>query len=105
MSENFDGNTGWQVNEGGDVVPDGPSIDMPGNDTRPHDTYTDPLQEAAQKIDDNFDPSRGLSPEEARTLNSAAEQERGGRSVTPDPSKVRELPGKNGRPLNWKESA
>lgn len=103
MSEKFDGNSGWQVNNEGDVIPDGEMSALPQDKTPDHDVYTDPMQVSAQEIDDNFDPKVGLTPEQARILNESARQERGGRSVTPNPRKVRELPGKNGRPTNWKD--
>lgn len=99
MSEKYNGNTGWEQNEDGDVVvPQGePEVDPRASHINDSD-----LREIHSQFDtDEVDPQAPISRKEARRLNQEAEDDRG-HSVTPNPEDVNELPGKDGRPTNWK---
>ncbi|MCA9344108.1 MAG: hypothetical protein H6793_02165 [Candidatus Nomurabacteria bacterium] len=99
MSEEYNGGPGWVENEDGDVVvPQGePELDP----RAPYINESD-LRDTHLHFDtDEVDPRAPISRKEARRLNQEAEDDRG-YSVTPKPSDVRELPGKDGRPTNWK---
>ncbi|MCA9343027.1 hypothetical protein KC950_03400 [Candidatus Saccharibacteria bacterium] len=117
MSETFDGNNGWKV-EDGEVIPH--SGDAPVDYRQPHinnsEMSLDPefsIRGAAKAAEEviaiedrmNEDAANGKPPEisqsDARKLNEHARENRGGKTLGVNPSKpITELPGKHGR-RNW----
>lgn len=99
MSKEYNGGHGWVEDEDGDVVvpPGEPELDP----RAPHINNSDLRETHSQFDTDEVDPHAPITREKARRLNQNAEDERG-YSVTPNPSDVIELPGKNGRPTNRK---
>jgi hypothetical protein len=94
MSEINDSNTGWKV-EAGEVVPDEQGINAPRFPEEVEPTVDGlPLasddEEAAlardeaieaERIDEEFDPKKGLTRGQARLLNGLAADKRSGKPV------------------------
>ena len=91
MSETFDGNTGWQVDDNGDVVPPQESHgllpDKAIQNINQRNITEDPeYQQSApdSEMNDDFDPVAGITQEQARQLNQDAQRKRNGRPVDPN---------------------
>lgn len=102
MSEKHDGNTGWQTNEEGDVIP--PEVEPAISPRQPHINRAEMLRDPefdARQVAEDVDPTKGITREQARRLNQAAKDQRGGTELGVDPSSPNsEVPGKHGR-SNW----